>query len=131
VKRLKETLPLPGRRAGGPPEEWDTTAIMDLMPHRYPFLLVDRITRIEEGRASRGSRTSPSTSRSSRATSPATRHARRAHRRGHGPGRRHADAELGRRSRNKLMYFMGIDGAKFRRPVVPGTSSGSSSRCCR
>jgi len=21
---------------------------------------------------------------------------------------------------NKLMYFMGIDGAKFRRPVVPG-----------
>jgi UDP-3-O-acyl N-acetylglucosamine deacetylase len=24
VKRLKETLPLPGRRAGGPPEEWDT-----------------------------------------------------------------------------------------------------------
>ena len=36
-------------RPGGPPEEWDITAIMDLLPHRYPFLLVDRITSIEEG----------------------------------------------------------------------------------
>ena len=54
VKTLKETLPLPGRRPGGPPEEWDTTAIMDLMPHRYPFLLVDRITNIEEGRSIEG-----------------------------------------------------------------------------
>ena len=54
VKRLKESLPLPGRRAGGPPEEWDTTAIMDLLPHRYPFLLVDRITNIEEGRSIEG-----------------------------------------------------------------------------
>ena len=49
VKYLKSQLPLPGRRAGRPPEEWDITAIMDIMPHRYPFLLVDRITRIEEG----------------------------------------------------------------------------------
>ena len=47
VKRLKETLPLPGRRAGGPPEEWDITSIMDILPHRYPFLLVDRVTAIE------------------------------------------------------------------------------------
>ena len=50
VKRLKQTLPLPGRRAGGPPGEWDVTAILDLIPHRYPFLLVDRITALEEGR---------------------------------------------------------------------------------
>ena len=41
--------------------------------------------------------------------------------RGDGAGRRAAAAQLGRRSRpSKLMYFMGIDGARFRRPVTPG-----------
>jgi UDP-3-O-[3-hydroxymyristoyl] glucosamine N-acyltransferase len=54
VKRLKETLPLPGRRPGASADEWDTTAIMDILPHRYPFLLVDRITRIEEGESIEG-----------------------------------------------------------------------------
>src|SRR5207249_1702945 len=54
VHQLKQRLPLPGRRPGGPPEEWDITAIMDIMPHRYPFLLVDRITRFEEGNSIEG-----------------------------------------------------------------------------
>jgi len=121
VKRLKETLPLPGRRAGGPPEEWDTTAIMDLMPHRYPFLLVDRITRIEEGRSIEGFKNVT-------INEPFFQ--------GHFPGHPvmpavlilEAMAQVGGMLMlnsvddpgNKLMYFMGIDGAKFRRPVVPG-----------
>lgn len=121
VKRLKETLPLPGRRAGGPPEEWDITAIMDLMPHRYPFLLVDRITNIEEGRSIEGLKNVT-------INEPFFQ--------GHFPGHPvmpavlivEAMAQVGgmlmlnsvEDPANKLMYFMGIDGAKFRRPVVPG-----------
>ena len=121
VKHLKETLPLPGRRAGGPPEEWDTTAIMDLMPHRYPFLLVDRIMNIEEGRSIEGLKNVT-------INEPFFQ--------GHFPGHPvmpavlilEAMAQVGGMLMlnsvddpgNKLMYFMGIDGAKFRRPVVPG-----------
>ncbi len=121
VKRLKETLPLPGRRAGGSPEEWDTTAIMDLMPHRYPFLLVDRILRIEEGAEIEGLKNVT-------INEPFFQ--------GHFPGQPtmpgvlilEAMAQVGGMlmlnsvddPSNKLMYFMGIDGAKFRRPVVPG-----------
>jgi UDP-3-O-[3-hydroxymyristoyl] N-acetylglucosamine deacetylase / 3-hydroxyacyl-[acyl-carrier-protein] dehydratase len=121
VKMLKETLPLPGRRAGGPPEEWDTTAIMDLLPHRYPFLLVDRITSIEEGQSCEGLKNVT-------VNEPFFQ--------GHFPGHPtmpgvlilEAMAQVGgmlmlnsvEDPANKLMYFMGIDGAKFRRPVVPG-----------
>jgi UDP-3-O-[3-hydroxymyristoyl] N-acetylglucosamine deacetylase/3-hydroxyacyl-[acyl-carrier-protein] dehydratase len=121
VKQLKETLPLPGRRPGGPPEEWDTTAIMDLMPHRYPFLLVDRITSIEEGQSCEGFKNVT-------INEPFFQ--------GHFPGHPtmpgvlilEAMAQVGgmlmlnsvEDPANKLMYFMGIDGAKFRRPVVPG-----------
>ncbi|HEY3216520.1 MAG TPA: UDP-3-O-acyl-N-acetylglucosamine deacetylase [Candidatus Eisenbacteria bacterium] len=121
VKRLKETLPLPGRRAGGPPEEWDITAIMDIVPHRYPFLLVDRITRIEEGQSIEGIKNVT-------INEPFFQ--------GHFPGHPimpavlilEAMAQVGGLlllhsvddPNDKLMYFMGIDGAKFRRPVVPG-----------
>lgn len=121
VKMLKETLPLPGRRPGGPVEEWDTTAIMDLMPHRYPFLLVDRITSIEEGQSIEGLKNVT-------VNEPFFQ--------GHFPGHPtmpgvlilEAMAQVGgmlmlnsvEDPANKLMYFMGIDGAKFRRPVVPG-----------
>ena len=121
VKRLKETLPLPGRRPGGPPEEWDTTAIMDLLPHRYPFLLVDRITKIEEGRTIEGLKNVT-------INEPFFQ--------GHFPGHPVMPAVLileamaqvcGMLMLNtvddpssNLVYFMGIDGAKFRRPVVPG-----------
>ena len=121
VKRLKETLPLPGRRAGGPPEEWDITAILDILPHRYPFLLVDRITAIEEGQSIEGFKNVT-------INEPFFN--------GHFPGHPimpavlilEAMAQIGGLlllnsiddPNNKLMYFMGIDGAKFRRPVTPG-----------
>jgi UDP-3-O-[3-hydroxymyristoyl] N-acetylglucosamine deacetylase/3-hydroxyacyl-[acyl-carrier-protein] dehydratase len=121
VKRLKETLPLPGRRAGGPPDEWDITAILDIMPHRYPFLLVDRITAIEEEHSIEGYKN---------VTINEPFFA------GHFPGHPimpavlilEAMAQVGGLlllnsvddPNDKLMYFIGIDGAKFRRPVTPG-----------
>ncbi len=121
VKRLKETLPLPGRRAGGPPEEWDVTAIADILPHRYPFLLVDRVTALEEGRFIEGVKNVT-------INEPFFQ--------GHFPGHPimpavlilEAMAQVGgllllnsvEDPNDKLMYFMSIDGAKFRRPVTPG-----------
>ena len=121
VRRLKETLPLPGRRAGGPPDEWDITAIMDIIPHRYPFLLVDRITALEEGKSIEGYKNVT-------INEPFFQ--------GHFPGHPimpavlivEAMAQVGGLlllnsvddPGTKLMYFMGIDKAKFRRPVTPG-----------
>ena len=121
VKHLKATLPLPGRRAGGPPEEWDITAVMDILPHRYPFLLVDRITGLEEGAWIEGIKNVT-------INEPFFQ--------GHFPGHPimpavlilEAMAQVGGLlllnsvddPNDKLMYFMGIDGAKFRRPVTPG-----------
>jgi UDP-3-O-[3-hydroxymyristoyl] N-acetylglucosamine deacetylase/3-hydroxyacyl-[acyl-carrier-protein] dehydratase len=121
VKRLKESLPLPGRRPGAPADEWDTTAIMDIMPHRYPFLLVDRITHIEEGQSIEGIKNVT-------INEPFFQ--------GHFPGHPimpavlilEAMAQVGGLlllnsvddPNEKLMYFMGIDGARFRRPVTPG-----------
>ncbi len=121
VKRLKETLPLPGRRAGGPPEEWDVTAIADILPHRYPFLLVDRVTALEEGNYIEGLKNVT-------INEPFFQ--------GHFPGHPvmpavlilEAMAQVGgllllnsvEDPNDKLMYFMSIDGAKFRRPVTPG-----------
>jgi UDP-3-O-[3-hydroxymyristoyl] N-acetylglucosamine deacetylase/3-hydroxyacyl-[acyl-carrier-protein] dehydratase len=121
VRRLKQTLPLPGRRAGGSPDEWDITAILDIMPHRYPFLLVDRILGIEEGRSIEGIKNVT-------INEPFFQ--------GHFPGHPimpavliiEAMAQVGGLlllnsvddPNDKLMYFMGIDGARFRRPVTPG-----------
>jgi len=121
VKHLRATQPLPGRRIGGPPDEWDITAIMDIMPHRYPFLLVDRITRLEEGQLIEGMKNVT-------INEPFFQ--------GHFPGQPimpavlivEAMAQVGGLlllhsvddPTDKLMYFMGIDNAKFRKPVTPG-----------
>jgi UDP-3-O-[3-hydroxymyristoyl] N-acetylglucosamine deacetylase/3-hydroxyacyl-[acyl-carrier-protein] dehydratase len=121
VKHLKETLPLPGRRPGAPPDEWDITAVMDILPHRYPFLLVDRILHIEEGHSIEGIKNVT-------INEPFFQ--------GHFPGHPimpavliiEAMAQVGGLlllhsiddPHEKLMYFMGIDGARFRRPVTPG-----------
>jgi len=121
VRRLRQVLPLPGRRPGGSPEEWDITAIMDIMPHRYPLLLVDRITRFEEGESIEGIKNVS---------------INEGFFQGHFPGHPimpavlilEAMAQVGgllllnsvEDPSNKLMYFSAIDGARFRRPVVPG-----------
>jgi UDP-3-O-[3-hydroxymyristoyl] N-acetylglucosamine deacetylase/3-hydroxyacyl-[acyl-carrier-protein] dehydratase len=95
--------------------------ILKILPHRYPFLLVDRVTRIEEGRLVEGIKNVT-------INEPFFQ--------GHYPGHPimpgvlivEAMAQVGGLllltsvddPNDKLMYFMGIDQARFRRPVTPG-----------
>src|SRR3972149_3290670 len=45
-----ERLPAPGGRMMSGPSSLDITEILTILPHRYPFLLVDRITEMGERR---------------------------------------------------------------------------------
>lgn len=102
----------------------DINRIMQMIPHRYPFLLVDRIVEFVAGERAVGlknvSMNEP-------------------HFQGHFPqmpvmpGVLIVEAmaqtaaimvvnTLGRESEGKLVYFMSIDEARFRKPVVPGDS---------
>ncbi len=94
--------------------------IMQVIPHRYPFLLVDRILELEPGRRGVGLKNVT-------ANEPFFQ--------GHFPGRPimpgvlivEALAQVGaavllslEEFRGKLGLFGGIDGCRFRRQVVPG-----------
>ncbi|MFQ5735645.1 MAG: 3-hydroxyacyl-ACP dehydratase FabZ [Thermodesulfobacteriota bacterium] len=98
----------------------DINEIMTILPHRYPFLLIDRITELEPGKSARGLKN-------------VTINEPFFH--GHFPGHPimpgvlivEAMAQVGgvlafksANVNNKVVYFMGIDKARFRRPVVPG-----------
>jgi beta-hydroxyacyl-ACP dehydratase FabZ len=99
----------------------DIQAIQDLLPHRYPILLVDRILDFEPGKWVRGVKNITM-------GDPIFQ--------GHFPARAifpgvlivEAMAQTGAclvlsdmpDRKNKLMYFMAIDKVKFRKPVVPG-----------
>ncbi len=99
---------------------WDVEAISQIMPHRYPLLLVDRILELTDDRVVGIKNVT--------LNEPFFM--------GHFPGHPimpavliiEAMAQTGgvlllnkvERPREKLVYFMGIDGAKFRRPVRPG-----------
>ncbi len=99
----------------------DSTESQAILPHRYPFLLVDRIEELEIGKRVIGIKNVT-------VNEPFFQ--------GHFPGRPimpgvliiEAMAQVGgvlafksaNQSGAKLVYFMGIDKAKFRRPVVPG-----------
>lgn len=95
--------------------------ILELLPHRFPFLLVDRVLDFEEGRFLRAVKMSPSTSRFSvgisgkpilpcvlilEAMAQATGIL--------------AFKSVGKLEPGELYYFAGIDEARFKRPVVPG-----------
>ena len=100
---------------------WDIQSIMEIMPHRYPFLLVDRIIELEPGKKVVGIKN---------VTINEPFFA------GHFPGHpimpavliTEAMAQTGgvlllssvEDSRGKLVYFSGIDNARFRAPVTPG-----------
>jgi beta-hydroxyacyl-ACP dehydratase FabZ len=99
----------------------DIRGILDVLPHRYPFLLVDRIIRIETGKRAVGIKNVTF-------NEPFFQ--------GHFPGNPimpgvlivEAMAQVGAvlllrgvpDRHAKLVYFAGIDRAKFRRPVTPG-----------
>ncbi|MFW8564688.1 3-hydroxyacyl-ACP dehydratase FabZ [Orrella sp. 11846] len=103
----------------------DIKAILDLLPHRYPMLLVDRVIDMEPGK-------SITAIKNVSMNEPFFN--------GHFPGHpvmpgvlileamAQAAAvfsfvdETGLKATDEelLYYFVGIDGARFRRPVVPG-----------
>lgn len=119
LARAERKMPrvYPARR----PEIWDIGSIMEIMPHRYPFLLVDRITDLQPGKKVTGIKNVT-------INEPFFQ--------GHFPGHPimpavliiEAMAQVGgvlllssvEDPRGKLVYFSGIDEARFRQPVVPG-----------
>jgi beta-hydroxyacyl-ACP dehydratase FabZ len=98
----------------------DITEIMSVMPHRYPFLLIDRVLEMDET--------------SIRAVKNVTFN--EPHFQGHFPGTPvmpgvlvvEAMAQAGgfllfsqvEDREDKLIYFTGIDCCRFRKPVAPG-----------
>ena len=103
------------------PRTIDLPGILDLLPHRYPILLVDRILDYEPKQWIRGYKNISINEEIFQ---------------GHFPSRPvfpgvyilEAMAQTGgclllqdfEDRHRKVIYFMGIDGAKFRKPVLPG-----------
>lgn len=102
----------------------DVTRIMEMIPHRYPILLVDRLVDYVQGESAVGLKNVTMNE---------------PHFMGHFPGKPvmpgvlivEAMAQtsailvvqtLGEEAEGKVVYFMTIDDARFRKPVVPGDS---------
>jgi 3-hydroxyacyl-[acyl-carrier-protein] dehydratase len=100
----------------------DIARIMHAIPHRYPFLMIDRVMDIVPDRSAVGIKNVS---------------ANESFFEGHFPGHKVMPGvliiesmaqtaavlvveTLGAEAAGKLVYFMSIEGAKFRRPVVPG-----------
>ena len=99
----------------------DVTEIQKILPHRYPFLFVDAIVEME---------------RLKRVVGIKNVTINESHFQGHFPGQPIMPGVLIIESmaqtggllllqevpdrENKLLYFVAVDGARFRRPVVPG-----------
>jgi len=114
-------------RAQAPPqgetlESWDIAQIMRAIPHRYPFLLVDRVVEIVRGASCTGIKNVSINENYFQGHFPAMAVM---------PGVLIIEsmaqtaaalvvATLGPESEGKLVYFMTVDNAKFRKPVVPG-----------
>lgn len=125
VRRIQESLDSRPRadrfKAGQIPSRWTISEIQEIMPHRYPFLLVDRIIELKERERVVGIKNVT-------INEPFFV--------GHFPGHPimpavliiEAMAQVGGvlllsavdERADKLVYFMGIDNARFRKPVTPG-----------
>src|SRR5579864_7403824 len=107
---------------GGTAAEIDIQRIMQMIPNRYPFLLIDRVVEVISGESAIGIKNVS---------------INEGFFQGHFPQRPvmpgvlvvEAMAQtaavlvvhtLGPESEGKLVYFMSVDNARFRRPVVPG-----------
>lgn len=107
-----------------PDGQIDITRIMEMIPHRYPLLLVDRILELTPGESAVGLKNVTMNE---------------PHFMGHFPGHPvmpgvlivEAMAQtaalvvveaLGPQAEGKIVYFMTIDNARFRKPVTPGDS---------
>lgn len=101
-------------------EELDTQGIMKILPHRQPFLFIDKITSLEKGKRAIGVKNLTMDDYFFK---------------GHFPGRPvmpgvliiEAMAQVGgvmmlspEENRGKLAYFLAADNIKFRKTVVPG-----------
>jgi len=100
---------------------FDLEAIQRILPHRYPFLLVDRITEFEAGKRIVGLKNVTGNEEFFQ---------------GHFPGHPimpgvliiEGMAQTGgimllngeENPAHKIVYFMGMDGVRFRKPVLPG-----------
>jgi 3-hydroxyacyl-[acyl-carrier-protein] dehydratase len=106
----------------GPADSADINRIMDLLPHRYPMLMIDRLEDIRAGQSATGIKNVT---------------INEPYFMGHFPGHpimpgvliveamaQTAGAlvmhSMGSERKNELVYFMTIDKARFRKPVTPG-----------
>ncbi|MEL6571014.1 MAG: 3-hydroxyacyl-ACP dehydratase FabZ [Pseudomonadota bacterium] len=104
------------------PTTADIQLIQSILPHRYPFLLVDKVHSIDGTRSAVGIKNVTMNE---------------PHFQGHFPGTPimpgvtiveamaqtaavMVGTSMGLTDGNLLVYFMGIDGCKFRRKVIPG-----------
>ena len=116
--------------SAAPVRSLDTPAVKKAIPHRYPFLLIDRIDVIQEEKYCVGTKMVT-----------ANEH----YFEGHFPGQpvmpgvliiesmaQTACAMLLSKGglENKIAFFMGIDEAKFRAPVTPGCVTSITSKSC-
>ena len=100
----------------------DVNRVMEMIPHRYPFLMIDRVVDLIPNESATGVKNVT-------ASAP--------HFQGHFPARPVMPGvliiesmaqtaavlvveTLGPTAEGKLVYFMSVDNARFRKPVIPG-----------
>jgi len=103
-------------------EVLDVNRIMEMIPHRYPFLMIDNVKNLVKGESAVGVKNVTIAE---------------PHFQGHFPDHPIMPgvliieamaqtsavlviATLGEEAEGKLVYFMSVDKARFRKPVVPG-----------